>query len=129
MLVAIDQYLQMTIDYKFYQQLQLRCYLLSSQLQVLDQYFPIWFFILWTKRGSPFWPRSIAKIRALLLKNLCDNRRSSAVGILCEKYEGHAAEKCRQAEIIHFLIVSADHLYIEIGVKSTAVVTGFFCKL
>ena len=40
MLVAIDQYLQMTIDDKFYQQLQLRCYLLRSQLQVLDQYFP-----------------------------------------------------------------------------------------
>ena len=68
MLVAIDQYLQMTIDDKFYQQLQLRCYLLSSQLQVLDQYFPNMVFHFMDKRGSPFWPRSIAKIRALLLK-------------------------------------------------------------
>ena len=40
MLVAIDQYLQMTIDDKFYQQLQLRRYLLRCQLQILDQYFP-----------------------------------------------------------------------------------------
>ena len=37
-LAAFEQAL--TIDDKFYQQLQLRCYLLSSQLQVLDQYFP-----------------------------------------------------------------------------------------
>lgn len=40
MLVAVNQYLQMAIDDKFYQQLQLRRYLLRCQLQILDQYFP-----------------------------------------------------------------------------------------
>ena len=34
MLVAVNQYLQMAIDDKFYQQLQLRRYLLRSQLQL-----------------------------------------------------------------------------------------------